>query len=380
MVENNHMQLASLYNQYMSFNNHKKHSIQVHLTNVTGVGASQLMQSLVPALERVQKVNIISIDLPDRGSLANYLSNSPDTVLRIYRRSLPNSISRVLECILLNRRFSSDIALLVFGDLPLRCSSPQTVFIQQSNLLKPWWTYIKSGQVKYALSRAILKYNLALVRAFIVQTDVMKQTLESLYPSVIGRVHVVMQPVPVWLLKSGLKRQGRMTEHVDSLSLIYPSAGYQHKNHALLSKIDSLYEWPVKELKLTLAEASCPSPMLPWLKCVGFLSAEGMVKAYSEVDALLFLSKEESYGFPLIEAMFVGLPIVCPDLPYARVLCGEQAIYFDPDCPRSLLSALHRLKRMLDEGWWPCWTEHLDSIPKSWDNVAEQFFSIALGQ
>ena len=37
------------------------------------------------------------------------------------------------------------------------------------------------------------------------------------------------------------------------------------------------------------------------------------------MDALLFLSTDESYGFPLIEAMFVGLPIICPDLPYARV-------------------------------------------------------------
>ena len=30
---------------------------------------------------------------------------------------------------------------------------------------------------------------------------------------------------------------------------------------------------------------------------------------------LCYLSKEESFGFPLIEAMYLGLPIVCPDLP-----------------------------------------------------------------
>ena len=48
-----------------------------------------------------------------------------------------------------------------------------------------------------------------------------------------------------------------------------------------------------------------------------------------DADALLFLS-EKDFGFPLIEAMYLGLPIVCPDLPFARALWND-AIYFDPN-------------------------------------------------
>jgi glycosyltransferase involved in cell wall biosynthesis len=102
-----------------------------------------------------------------------------------------------------------------------------------------------------------------------------------------------------------------------------------------------------------------------------------MVQAYSDVDALLFLSKQESYGFPLVEAMFVGLPVVCPDLPYARALCGDQAFYFDPDSPRSLQDALKELKHKLDFGWWPCWSKQMENIPKDWETVARRMLSIA---
>jgi glycosyltransferase involved in cell wall biosynthesis len=102
-----------------------------------------------------------------------------------------------------------------------------------------------------------------------------------------------------------------------------------------------------------------------------------MIDAYSKIDAVLFLSKTESYGFPLVEAMFVGLPIVCPDLPYAHTLCGDQAIYFDPDQPDSLREALFRLHSFLEEGWWPDWRERMSRIPKDWQTVARRFLEVA---
>jgi glycosyltransferase involved in cell wall biosynthesis len=104
-----------------------------------------------------------------------------------------------------------------------------------------------------------------------------------------------------------------------------------------------------------------------------------MITSYSQVDALLFLSKDESYGFPLIEAMFVGLPIVCPDLPYARTLCGDHAFYFNPDQPESLRQALLALQLQLKKGWWPDWQDRLANIPPDWDTVARKMLAVACG-
>jgi hypothetical protein len=353
--------------------------VRLHLTNVAGAGASQLLQSLLPALERNPCVVVERIELPDRGKLADYHSSSPATVAQVYRRRLPNALSRMLECTWLAGRFDGESPLLVLGDLPLRCRGPQTVFLQQSNLLKPERADWRPSRMKYALGRAIFQSNLDRVSAFIVQTDVMRDALERSYPSLAGKVHVIAQPVPTWLLHSGLKRQARVRGAGQALDLIYPAAGYPHKNHALLSRLDAGVGWPVEQLVLTLDVAVHPAPWLSWVQCCGFLSPQAMIAAYSQVDALIFLSKDESYGFPLVEAMFVGLPIVCPDLPYARTLCGDQAFYFDPDQHESLGHALASLKSRLDQGWWPDWEDRLVNIPPDWDTVARKMLEVACG-
>lgn len=360
----------------MTFAISRRVPVRLHLTNVSGAGASQLLQSLLPALERDPGVVVERIELPDRGKLADYQSSSPATVAEVYRRCLPNALSRVLECTWLASRFDGESPLLVLGDLPLRCSGPQTVFLQQSNLLKPERVDWRPSYMKYALGRAIFESNLDHVRAFIVQTEVMRDALERSYPNVAGKVHVIAQPVPSWLLQSGLKRQARVRLAGQALDLIYPALGYPHKNHKLLSRLDTRAIWPVEQLLLTLDAAMHPAPGLSWVKCCGFLSPQAMIAAYSKVDALLFLSKEESYGFPLVEAMFVGLPIVCPDLPYARTLCGDQAFYFDPNLPESLRHALASLNSRLGQGWWPDWKFRLSLLPKNWEDVARKILAI----
>ena len=351
--------------------------VRFHLTNVTGAGASQLLLSLLPALERDPGVFVKRIELPDHGELATYQSSCVNTIAEVYRRCLPNALSRILECTWLAGRFDGDSPLLVLGDLPLRCRGPQTVFLQQSNLLSSDRFDWRLSSLKYVLSRAIFRWNLDRVRAFIVQTEVMREALIRCYPGVAGRVYVIAQPVPSWLLQSGLKRQARRSFSRQGLNLIYPAAGYQHKNHALLSRLDPQADWPVERLTLTLDSAANPALKLPWVECSGFLQPQEMIKAYSLVDGLLFLSKKESYGFPLIEAMFVGLPIVCPDLPYAHTLCGNQAIYFEPDQPESLHHALRTLQSRLTEGWWPDWKDRLRSLPASWEDVARSMLDIA---
>lgn len=352
--------------------------VRIHLTNVTGAGASQVLESLLPSLEDDLSVVVERIDLPERGKLATYCSKDQHTIIKKYRRRLPNALSRLLECTLLAKRFDGKSPLLVLGDLPLLCSGPQIVFVQTPHLLIPQKIRFSGSDIKYWFLRLVFRLGINRVRSFIVQTDVMRNGLERSYPSLIGKVHVISQPAPAWLLHSGLKRHNRVRTVKQALNLIYPASGYPHKNHALLSRIDPDANWPVERLALTLDPAMHPSPHVSWIDCVGFLNTDKMIEAYSDVDALLFLSKDESYGLPLIEAMYVGLPIVCPDLPYARTLCGEGAIYFNSDQPESLRIVLIALKAKLESGWWPDWQYRLEQIPADWNTVARKMLEVAL--
>jgi glycosyltransferase involved in cell wall biosynthesis len=46
--------------------------------------------------------------------------------------------------------------------------------------------------------------------------------------------------------------------------------------------------------------------------------------------ALLFPSRAEGYGLPLIEALAAGVPAIASDLPVFREICGDIPLYLDP--------------------------------------------------
>jgi glycosyltransferase involved in cell wall biosynthesis len=69
-----------------------------------------------------------------------------------------------------------------------------------------------------------------------------------------------------------------------------------------------------------------------------FLPDEVIADFYRLADALLFPSREEGFGIPLIEAGFSGIPVFCADIPVLRELGGTDLSYFDPDGDPSLIA------------------------------------------
>jgi hypothetical protein len=349
--------------------------LRVHLTNVTALGPTEVVGSLLPALESCTELQLTDVFLPDRGELAGYARSSPGPAPRRHPPRTASPVSRILETTVLAGRFDGSTPILVLGDLPLRCRAPQVVLVQTSHIAggpaSPRWI----SAAKDYIARAVFKLNAPRVARFVVQTEVMKALLEAACPACRGKTDVIPNPPPAWLIESGLRRTGRVAAPGDALNLLYPAADYAHKNHALLSRIaaSDTAHWPVATLGLTLPPRRHPNPAVPWIRCVGHLSHAEMIEAYSRVDALVYLSTSESYGLPLVEAMFAGLPILATDLPYARVLCGSEALYFAPDSIESMNQAVLNLHDRLSKGWWPDWSERLSAIPPDWATVANRF-------
>lgn len=351
-------------------------AFRVHATNILGLGASELVNSLLPAFERSEDYQLAELYLPDHGPVARYVCQNPEVLVTQYRRFLPNALSRALECTILGYRFSGRLPMIVLGDIPLRANTKQIVFIQTPHLFTSEAQGWSVRTAKQYVMRKIFRSNLHFAAAFVVQTEYMRKSLVTEYPVLNGRVHVIAQPVAPWVAKSGLIRRSRRNTQTPKLRLFYPAASYPHKNHGLLKDISAPELWPVGALVLTIPPDDNPNPNAQWLRCTGRLDREGVLDEYSSADALLFLSLAESYGFPLIEAMFLGLPIICADLPYARALCGDGAIYFDPRNSASLLAATQLLKSRFDEAWWPDWTAQLAQLPQTWDEVARDLVAL----
>ena len=71
-------------------------------------------------------------------------------------------------------------------------------------------------------------------------------------------------------------------------------------------------------------------------------SDEELTELYASSSALIFSSKMEGFGLPVLEAFAAGCPVICSDIPVFREVGGDTALYFDPDSPASLAEVMRQ--------------------------------------
>lgn len=76
---------------------------------------------------------------------------------------------------------------------------------------------------------------------------------------------------------------------------------------------------------------------------LGRVPEEEVYHLYQQCDIFLFPSLCESFGFPMKEALAMGLPIVAADTPINREMCGEAAYYFPPRDAKAAAWAVSKL-------------------------------------
>jgi len=62
-------------------------------------------------------------------------------------------------------------------------------------------------------------------------------------------------------------------------------------------------------------------------------------------DVLVSTSLAETFGFPLVESMAAGVPVIATDVPIHREICGDAALYFRPGDPDDLARQLMELDK-----------------------------------
>jgi hypothetical protein len=347
--------------------------IDISATNIRGMGAVRLVESLLPSLERIGADRIGRIWLPDGGPLASYGAGRHPNRYRIYRRFLPNAISRILECTLLSGRVGRGRPVLILGDIPVRGAAKQVVFVHSPFIVGGSSGSGLAQRLKGEMLRSVFRANLRWVDAVIVQTQAMRSALGDAYPELREKIHIVSQPAPRWLLGGVSNETPRKP---GGLRLFYPAAGYPHKNHALIRRYANLPGRTDAIESITVTVEQPAGEAATALRYLGQIEPAEVMRQYAACDALLFPSLDESYGLPLVEAMHLGLPIVAADRPYAHVLCGEGAIYFDPTSDASLAAAIDELAARLSSGWRPDWSAQLADMPRDWDEVAARMLAV----
>jgi glycosyltransferase involved in cell wall biosynthesis len=80
------------------------------------------------------------------------------------------------------------------------------------------------------------------------------------------------------------------------------------------------------------------------VRLVGRISDDDFAKALSTALCFVFPSRTEGFGLPAVEAMALGCPVIASRAPCLPEICGDAALYADPDDAAGWISAIHRLQ------------------------------------
>ena len=322
--------------------------IFIHATNISKGGGKSLLFALLEACANDRKVVAL---LDSRMSVP--ISFSENQEVRFF---LPTIWQRLKAEWWLACNVQSQDIVLCFGSLPpiFKLHGHVTVFVQNRYLVDsvPLHHFPIKTRLRLAIERVWLSERALNADEFVVQTPSMKTVLQTSRFMAKQPVHVR----PFSNLQSCYQRKtNRLTDSHEhkQYDFLYAASGEPHKNHRqLVAAWCLLAEQNLfPSLCLTLDE-NVSEELCAWidvkknsyglkLKNVGFLPHDQVLELYSQARALIYPSRFEAFGLPLIEAIQAGLPVLSAELDYVRdVLDPEQT--FDPDSPVSIARAVKR--------------------------------------
>jgi glycosyltransferase involved in cell wall biosynthesis len=75
---------------------------------------------------------------------------------------------------------------------------------------------------------------------------------------------------------------------------------------------------------------------------IGYQSTAELVRSYQTASVTVLPSRYEGFGFPVVESMACGTPVICSDIPVLREVAGDSAIFASPDDVSALCDAIVR--------------------------------------
>lgn len=319
------------------------HAVNVH----QGGGRSLLLALLAECDELRGGLSLALID--DRLVVSGEALKGCDVT-----RYRPTILSRFRAEWWLYRNVGENDTVLCFGNLPpiFNLQGRVVVYVQNRYLIegKKLSGFSIRVKLRLFLERLWLKSRLNNVDEFVVQTPSMKYLMERHAPS-----SSVVSVKPFVADAIGYQRSsGKKRSPSDHKSVfLYVASAEPHKNHKALIDAWCLLAEEGLPLKLlfTFDEVTF-SDVADYLRLqtvnsslkiqnLGSMSHSSIIDLYHEVDALIYPSKFESFGLPLIEARQAGLDILAPEMDYVRDLIDPEET-FDPSSAVSIAKSVKR--------------------------------------
>lgn len=320
--------------------------IFIHANNVHQGGGRAL---LLPLLNAVAEKADWFATLDIRLELDETMINQE----RIYR--VANTLlQRLISEWWLSRKIKEGDLLLCFGNLPplFRSHGKVLVFLQNRYLIEgtKLSDFSLRTRCRILMERLWLSTRARNVDLFIVQTSTMKRLMDSRFSK---KLSTAVLPFISHLDSHNCRSSVNDDPIPYQFDFIYVATGEPHKNHRNLiecwCKLADEGQFP--SLCLTVDVHSFPD-LCHWIEeritlyklkisNLGTIPRSEVLTLYMKVRALIFPSKFESLGLPLIEAKQLGLPVLAPEVDYVRDIVDPDEV-FDANSPVSIARAVKR--------------------------------------
>lgn len=192
-------------------------------------------------------------------------------------------------------------------------------------------------------------------RRFITNVDQIIVQSQSMFES-LKKVTGKSSNISVWPLMNPLEETSSLETRNKRYDFVYIASAEPHKNHVNLiqawNKLAQIKLFP--SLILTFDSTLFPNVQSEVtrstevygtrIKNFGSLDRKDVVNLYRESKYLIYPSKFESFGLPLLEAQSLGLKIVASELDYVRDLLNPEQT-FDPHSSLSIMRSVERIYR-----------------------------------
>lgn len=274
----------------------------------------------------------------------------------------------------------------------VRASVPQVLSVNNPHQVYPWEVtrYHPDSALNVAALRWFFRKSLRVSDGVMVQTPIMAEYIRQISATQ-NQIEVVSKAVentddvsPESLpLNVQKKLEGGLGKH--AFSFLYVSTYTPHKNHkTLIEAFDILANKGVNVraiFTIALDELiACGGEKARMLAASGHLvPIDWMGKAhlralYDACDACIMPSVLESLSSAHLEAMQWGKPQITADLPYARDLCGNAAVYVSAENPKAWADKIQEFMsdtalraKLIEEG-----AGRMKQFPATWAEVAHK--------
>ena len=178
-----------------------------------------------------------------------------------------------------------------------------------------------------------------------------------------------------------------VAEEKKEINLIYVSPLYKYKNHSTVAKAYEILQKKYKNLNIKFIgnyknNLNLYKDIINRNKAInksnflGEVSHDQVIKEIYGADIFIFASNVESFGITLVEAMAIGIPIVCSDRSSLPEILKNGGLYFDPKKVSDLVEKIEILIKNADLRKKLSIESKLISHEYTWDNNVEQFNKI----